>query len=69
MKTKFLKFCKNFVKMSFPDFGGVAKLEQYGMHFDDLNRIRVLDEDTSNQVILIFFHFFHRVKLFLFSTL
>ena len=55
--------------MSFPDFGGVAKLEQYGMHFDDLNRIRVLDEDTSNQVILIFFHFFHRVKLFLFSTL
>ena len=36
--------------MAFPDFGGVAKLEQYGMHFDDLNRIRVLDEDTSNQV-------------------
>ena len=24
-------------------------LEKAGMHFDDLNRIRVLDEDTSNQ--------------------
>jgi len=30
--------------------GSVAKLSQYGMHFDDLNRIRVLDEDTANQV-------------------
>ena len=25
-------------------------LERAGMHFDDLNRIRVLDEDTSSQV-------------------
>ncbi len=33
-----------------PGFGGVAKLEQYGMRFDELNRIRVLDEDTANQV-------------------
>jgi len=37
--------------MAYPGFGGVAKLEQYGMHFDELNRIRVLDEDTANQVI------------------
>ena len=25
-------------------------LEKAGMHFDDLNRIRVLDEDTASQV-------------------
>ena len=25
-------------------------LERGGMHFDDLNRIRVLDEDTASQV-------------------
>ena len=25
-------------------------LEKAGLHFDDLNRIRVLDEDTSSQV-------------------
>ena len=25
-------------------------LEKGGMHFDDLNRIRVLDEDTASQV-------------------
>ena len=25
-------------------------LEKAGMHFDNLNRIRVLDEDTSSQV-------------------
>ena len=25
-------------------------LERAGMHFDDLNRIRVLDEDTASQV-------------------
>jgi hypothetical protein len=44
---------KNFESkiMAYPGFGGVAKLEQYGMHFDELNRIRVLDEDTANQVI------------------
>ena len=41
-------------RMAFtPGFGGVAKLEQYGMHFDELNRIRVLDEDTANQVSLL----------------
>ena len=28
-------------------------LEKAGMHFDDLNRIRVLDEDTSSQVVII----------------
>ena len=28
-------------------------LERAGMHFDDLNRIRVLDEDTSSQVGLV----------------
>ena len=25
-------------------------LEKAGLHFDDLNRIRVLDEDSSSQV-------------------
>ena len=25
-------------------------LEKAGMHFNDLNRIRVLDEDTASQV-------------------
>ena len=25
-------------------------LDKAGLHFDDLNRIRVLDEDTSSQV-------------------
>ena len=28
-------------------------LEKAGLHFDDLNRIRVLDEDTSSQVGII----------------
>lgn len=37
--------------MTFTGAGSVAKLAQYGMHFDDLNRIRVLDEDTANQVL------------------
>ena len=32
--------------------GGVGKLAQYGMHFDELNRIRVLDEATASQVNL-----------------
>ena len=27
-------------------------LERGGMHFDDLNRIRVLDEDTASQVLI-----------------
>ena len=37
--------------MSFQNsLGGMARLEHYGMHFDDLNRIRVLDESTASQV-------------------
>ena len=28
-------------------------LEKAGLHFDDLNRIRVLDEDTSSQVFTV----------------
>ena len=35
-------------------------LEKAGMHFDDLNRIRVLDEDTASQVSFEFeTHPFH----------
>ena len=27
-------------------------LEKAGLHFDDLNRIRVLDEDSASQVLI-----------------
>ena len=31
---------------------GVDALERSGMYFDDLNRIRVLDDETHSQVLL-----------------
>jgi len=29
---------------------GLARLEENGIYFDDLNRIRTLDEESRNQV-------------------